>query len=117
MSVPYEQLVGQMREEARGLEECPLPTQDEGTNERNRQLAVSEANYRESKSEDQRCGTCSNFDQSAEMLMCIQGGPIESGDDEPGYCRAWNFICASMQVCNSWQARDGDALPIEAEEI
>ena len=106
MSAPYEQLMGQMREEARGLEECPLPTQDEGTNERNRQLAVSEANYQESTSEEQQCGTCTHFDQSPPMLMCIQGGPIEVGDG-PGYCRVWHFICASTMVCDSWETQVG----------
>tara|TARA_R100000995_G_scaffold74966_1_gene44148 strand:+ start:152 stop:562 length:411 start_codon:yes stop_codon:yes gene_type:complete len=59
-----------------------------------------------------RCGNCSFFDRSDEMLECIEQGLGDQGDPEAsveagelGYCQALDFKCASMRVCVVWAGR------------
>ena len=103
--MPYDQLMGQMKEGAQALTSCPLATQDEGVNDKNRDGAIGEADYRKADAgSETRCGTCTSFDQTPDMLACIQGGPLKVSGGEPGYCRIWHFVCASMMMCESWRA-------------
>tara|TARA_E500000318_G_scaffold108832_1_gene120524 strand:+ start:1412 stop:1795 length:384 start_codon:yes stop_codon:yes gene_type:complete len=81
---------------------CPLPTQDEELNAENQQIAIEEANYRESSLRDalltdEVCGSCSAYNQTDEILKCI-------GDDSggTGYCQIWKFVCKSGNVCDNW---------------
>ena len=59
-----------------------------------------------------RCGNCSFFDRSPQMLECIEQGigdeaapemAVEAG--ELGYCQALDFKCASMRTCMVWAGR------------
>ena len=59
-----------------------------------------------------RCGGCTFFDRSPEMLECIELGLGEESDHEQaveggelGYCNAFDFKCASMRVCLSWAGK------------
>ena len=59
-----------------------------------------------------RCGNCSFFDRSPEILKCIEEGIGDEGDPELavaagelGYCQALDFKCASMRVCIVWAGR------------
>ena len=59
-----------------------------------------------------RCGNCSFFDRSPEILKCIEEGIGDEGDPELavdagelGYCQALDFTCASMRVCIVWAGR------------
>jgi hypothetical protein len=83
-------------------EKCPLPTQDDELNAENRDIAVDEANYREPNTgsafrSDQVCGSCSAYNQTEDMLDCIDD---KSGNT--GYCQIWKFVCMSENVCDSW---------------
>lgn len=81
---------------------CPLPTQNAELNAENQEMAVDEANYREPNTSaafrvDQVCGTCSAYNQTEEMLECIDD---ESGNT--GYCQIWKFVSKSENVCDKW---------------
>jgi hypothetical protein len=59
-----------------------------------------------------RCGNCSFFDRSPNILECIQEGIGNEADPEMaveagelGYCQALDFKCASMRVCVVWAGR------------
>jgi hypothetical protein len=83
-------------------EKCPLPTQDDELNAENRDIAVDEANYREPNissafRSDQVCGSCSAYNQTEDMLDCIDD---ESGNT--GYCQIWKFVCLRENTCDSW---------------
>ena len=59
-----------------------------------------------------RCGNCSFFDRSDDMLECIAKGIGNKADPEMavdagelGYCQALDFKCASMRVCKVWAGR------------
>jgi len=59
-----------------------------------------------------RCGNCSFFDRSPQILQCIAEGIGDEGDPELaveagelGYCQALDFKCASMRVCIVWAGR------------
>ena len=59
-----------------------------------------------------RCGNCSFFDRSPDILDCIEKGIGDQADPEMaveagelGYCQALDFKCASMRVCVVWAGR------------
>ena len=59
-----------------------------------------------------RCGNCSFFERSPQMLECIEKGIGDESDPEMavaagelGYCQALDFKCASMRVCTVWAGR------------
>ena len=59
-----------------------------------------------------RCGNCSFFDRSPDILDCIEKGIGDQADPEMaveagelGYCQALDFKCASMRVCIVWAGR------------
>ena len=131
----YKQTKNQLLNEAATADSCPLATQDLGENTRNRQRCIDEAAYGpanpaldDSGQNDEfwqkyadkwndtvenvktmRCGGCTYFDRSPEMLQCIEMGIGAEGDPETaveggelGYCKGWDFKCASMRVCFTW---------------
>ena len=110
---------------------CPPATQDVAINLKNRQKAIRVANYgpldpnapnsdfwREKaniwriapqQAKRSRCGNCSAFIQTSEMLDCIEQGlgneeddwdVIEAGD--LGFCEMFDFKCASKRTCDAW---------------
>jgi hypothetical protein len=112
------------------FQECPPATQDVATNLKNRQEAIKVAHYGplnpNEPNEDYwkakakmfngdvesakkaRCGNCSFFVQTKNMLDCIAGGindknewdTIDAGD--LGYCEAFDFKCAASRTCDAW---------------
>ena len=63
-----------------------------------------------------RCGNCSAFIQTPEMIKCIEDG-IEAGEEGPehtsyaedvvdsadlGYCELFHFKCAAARTCSAW---------------
>lgn len=80
-----------------GGESCPAPTKDDDLNAENRSIAVEEADYREALRAEYVCGNCSAYNQTEDMLDCIDD---ESGNT--GYCQIWKFVCMSKNVCDSW---------------
>ena len=137
-SPDYNIRIDAMRREAQELEQCPPATQDIGLNMANRQRAIDEASYGpanpqldESGANDEfwqafadkfntsmenamtmRCGNCTFFIRTRELLTCIEAGLGEEGDPETaieggelGYCQAWDFKCASQRTCYSWAGK------------
>lgn len=87
--------VDQMQDDDEG-NTCPLPTQDEKLNTTNLEIAVAEHDYCEAKGE-QACGNCGMFNQSDDMLECMDD---DSG--ETGYCQLLKFMCNKEYTCNEW---------------
>lgn len=111
---------------------CPRSTQDVAENLRNRGRAIEVAKYgpanpalenrpfwrrlaelwgtTEAAAKTMRCGSCAFFDVRPEMLDCIAHGIERLGTDpydvivagELGYCRAFDFKCASSRTCDAW---------------
>lgn len=113
---------------------CPIATQDIHENLENRNHAFKEYGYGpanpELENEDfwaerakewntstdnaktMRCGNCSAFIQTPEMMGCIIGG-IQKEEDETyapevvesadlGYCELFEFKCAADRTCSAW---------------
>jgi len=113
---------------------CPLATQDIKVNLENRNRAFAEYGYGpanpELENEDfwaqkaeewntstdnaktMRCGNCSAFIQTPEMIGCIIGG-IQKEEDETyapevvesaglGFCELFEFKCAADRTCSAW---------------
>jgi hypothetical protein len=76
---------------------CPLPTQDDALNAENRAIAIDEAAYGSPIDPTKICGNCAAYNQSDEMLKCI-----EDDSEELGYCQIWKFVCESVNACDSW---------------
>ena len=58
-----------------------------------------------------RCGNCSAFIQTSEMLQCIHDGIDEEKDSyaqdvmdsaKLGYCELFDFKCAADRTCSAW---------------
>lgn len=95
-AIPVDKLVSS------GDNACPVATQDEELNAKNREEAVLEANYRDPSigsafRADDVCGSCAAYNQTQDMLACI-------GDDSgnTGYCQIWKFVCEAEKTCDSW---------------
>tara|TARA_R110000822_G_scaffold25762_10_gene77901 strand:+ start:1487 stop:1912 length:426 start_codon:yes stop_codon:yes gene_type:complete len=134
----YDDMMDTMRRGAQTQEACPPATGNIQLNMENRQKPIDEANYGpanpalDETGENQefwqtyadkfndsvenvmtmRCGGCTFFDQSPEILECIELGLGDEADPEAaieggdlGYCDAFDFKCASMRVCFSWAGR------------
>jgi hypothetical protein len=81
---------------------CPLPTQDPELNEMNRDMAIADHNYREPNTgvsfrSDQVCGSCAMYNQTEDILECIED---ESGNT--GYCQSLKFVCIKENTCDLW---------------
>ena len=114
---------------------CPIATHDIHVNLKNRDKAFKEYGYGPANPElsngafwnkkanewatsiDQaktmRCGNCSAFIQTPEMLECIRTGIDEEPKDESfaqdvidsaklGYCELFDFKCAADRTCSAW---------------
>lgn len=93
--------VDEMEQDEEG-ENCPLPTQDPELNARNKQTAVTEANYREQNTGaafrvTKQCGNCAAYNITEEILDCI-GEDVE----DMGYCQIYKFVCGEYNVCDDW---------------
>ena len=116
--------------------ECPVVTHDIKLNLKNRDWAFKNVGYGpanpnepnkefwSAKSDEwqtpvetaktMRCGNCSAFIQTPEMMDCIVNGiQGEESDNETyasevvngaslGYCELFEFKCAADRVCGSW---------------
>jgi hypothetical protein len=115
---------------------CPVATQDVAVNLANRQHAIDTANYGPlnpalpntvfwlakadmwntdvATAKTSRCGNCSFFVQTTEILNCIDQGLSAggaTGDEwdsvaggQLGYCEAFDFKCRSERTCDAWAA-------------
>lgn len=87
--------------------ECPISTQDQKVNDRNKAEAVNKANYAECETEEYSCGKCARFIQTPEMMDCMVSGLPEEmqdivDDDDIGYCARWDFRCTAEYTCDRW---------------
>ena len=115
------------------LDTCPIATHDIKENLKNRDWAFKNVGYGPANPEEpneifwadkakewnttteqaktMRCGNCSAFIQTSEMMDCIRKGidADESGYAEDvvdsaglGYCELFDFKCAASRNCNAW---------------
>jgi hypothetical protein len=116
--------------------ECPVVTHDIKLNLKNRDWAFKNVGYGPANPDEpnkefwsaradewqtpvetaktMRCGNCSAFIQTPEMMECIVSGiQGEESDDETyanevvdgaslGYCELFEFKCAADRTCGSW---------------
>jgi hypothetical protein len=118
-------------------EACPIATQDIPTNLKNRQTAIDKANYGPlnpnlpnrtfwmakaaqfgstvAEAKTSRCSNCAMFNQTQQILDCIDKGIAAGGSGTQdawdsvnagnlGYCEAWDFKCAGNRTCAAWVA-------------
>ena len=117
------------------MKECPVVTHDIKLNLKNRDWAfknvgygpanpdspenfwqerAAEWNTTPKNAQTMRCGNCSAFIQTPEMMECIVSGiQGEESDDETyapevvdsaklGYCELFEFKCAADRTCSAW---------------
>lgn len=117
------------------MKECPVVTHDIKLNLKNRDWAfknvgygpanpdspenfwqerAAEWNTTPKNAQTMRCGNCSAFIQTPEMMQCIVSGiQGEESDDETyapevvdsaklGYCELFEFKCAADRTCSAW---------------
>jgi len=129
------------------MAECPIATRDMTLNLQNRGKAIEKADYgpmdpRQPNDEywmrmasrwnttpdearEMRCGNCAAFDQSDEMLQCIEDGLSEDREEDAmevvdagdlGYCEIFDFKCAAARTCNAWVVSEDDEEDSEEDE-
>lgn len=112
---------------------CPIATQDVKTNLKNRDWAFKNVGYGPANPDEpnnefwkakadewqtdvkqaktMRCGNCSAFIQTPEILECIRSGIDKEKDSYAedvmesaglGYCELFDFKCADSRTCNAW---------------
>ena len=112
---------------------CPVATQDVKTNLKNRDWAFKNVGYGPAnpnepnsafwnakanewqtevkQAKSMRCGNCSAFIQTPEMLECIRSGIDEDKQSYAedvvesaglGFCELFDFKCADTRTCNAW---------------
>jgi hypothetical protein len=87
---------------------CPVATHDGVMNHTNKQVAIHEHDYGPATDPNKRCGNCGYFNQTLNMLDCIEEGMEvneildKTKNPELGYCQLFHFICSAKNVCNSW---------------
>lgn len=112
---------------------CPIATQDVKTNLKNRDWAFKNVGYGPAnpnepnnefwkakadewqtdvkQAKTMRCGNCSAFIQTPEILECIRSGIDKEKDSYAedvmesaglGYCELFDFKCADSRTCNAW---------------
>ena len=112
---------------------CPLATHDLTMNLKNRGKAIDKAMYgpmnpnepnedywrkmaskwdtSPEEAKTMRCGNCSAFNKTSEMIKCIEDGlapdrmkdameVVEAGD--LGFCEVFDFKCAAKRTCAAW---------------
>jgi hypothetical protein len=119
--------------EAEGSGDCPVATGDLTINLQNRGKAIEKADYgpmdpnlpndeywkrmgdkwgeSPENAKKMLCGNCSAFNQTSEMMSCIEKGlsPDRMGDamevveaGDLGFCEIFDFKCAAKRTCASW---------------
>ena len=130
--------------------ECPVVTHDIKLNLKNRDWAFKNVGYGpanpdepnkefwSAKSDEwqtpvetaktMRCGNCSAFIQTPEMMDCIVSGiQGEESDNETyasevvassniGYCELFEFKCAADRVCSAWLIGGPTTKPMTTKE-
>jgi hypothetical protein len=112
---------------------CPLATHDVKENLKNRDWAFKNVGYGPANPEEpnkvfwverakewnttpdeaktMRCGNCSAFIQTSEMMDCISKGIDAEKDSYAedvvdsaglGYCELFDFKCAASRTCSAW---------------
>jgi hypothetical protein len=112
---------------------CPIATHDIETNLKHRDWAFKNVGYGpanpkepndefwQAKADEwqtdveeaktMRCGNCSAFIQTPEILDCIRNGIDKEKDSyaedvmesaDLGYCELFDFKCAASRTCNAW---------------
>src|SRR5512137_2319493 len=115
------------------MKSCPIATHDIHVNLKHRDKAFKEYGYGPANPElsngafwnekanewqtsieqakSMRCGNCSAFIQTSQMLKCIHDGidPDEEGYAQEvmdsaklGYCELFDFKCAADRTCSAW---------------
>jgi hypothetical protein len=115
------------------MKTCPIATHDIHVNLKNRDKAFKEYGYGPanpelsngafwnekanewqtsiSQAKSMRCGNCSAFIQTSEMLECIRNGidddkegyaQIVMDSAKLGYCELFDFKCAADRTCSAW---------------
>ena len=129
------------------MAECPIATRDMTMNLQNRGKAIEKADYgpmdpcqpndeywmrmasrwntTPDEAREMRCGNCAAFDQSDEMLQCIEDGLSEDREEDAmevvdagdlGYCEIFDFKCAAARTCNAWVVSEDDEEDSEEDE-
>jgi hypothetical protein len=130
--------------------ECPLATHDIKVNLKQRDWAFKNVGYGPANPElpnnefwqdkadewqtpvkdakTMRCGNCSAFIQTPEMMDCIVNGiQGEESDNETyanevvdgadlGYCELFEFKCAADRTCSAWLVGGPTTKPMTAKE-
>jgi hypothetical protein len=112
---------------------CPIETHDIKANLKNRDWAFKNVGYGPANPDEpnsafwnakanewqtevkqaksMRCGNCSAFIQTPQMLECIRAGIDEEKDSYAedvvesaglGFCELFDFKCADTRTCNAW---------------
>jgi hypothetical protein len=92
--------------EAKGVDSCPVATQDKELSDFNRGVAAQSRKVAYMHPEDaikilelaeqgKLCGNCAAYDISPKMVAC--GGADEEGTY--GYCKMHDFSCAAEKTC------------------
>ena len=110
---------------------CPMATQDIELNLKNREKAIKVAMYgpmnpqlpntdywkkiaikwsvSPEEAKQSMCGNCGAFDQSAEIIACIEQGIGDEKEADKfidktdlGYCEIFDFKCAATRTCAAW---------------
>lgn len=117
------------------MKTCPIETQDIKLNLKNRDWAFKNVGYGPANPEEpedfwdkradewnttpenaqtMRCGNCSAFIQTPEMMKCIKDGlQGDESDNETyvpevissaklGFCELFSFKCAADRTCSAW---------------
>lgn len=113
--------------------QCPIETQDVKENLKKRDWAFKNVGYGPanpelpngafwndkanewqtslSQAKSMRCGNCSAFIQTPEMLECIRSGIDKETDSfaqdvvdsaKLGFCELFDFKCAADRTCSAW---------------
>lgn len=59
----------------------------------------------------QRCGNCSYYENTPEMLEQMEAIPLNKydlydGQAQRGYCHKLDFICHNSRLCSVWEAKE-----------
>jgi hypothetical protein len=92
---------------------CPIETQDAELNEKNKEAAMLDVNYRSPEDStaftlSEVCGNCEYYNQTTKMKECIG-----TDTDEVGYCQLLKFVCRAENTCDEWE----EGGPIKDDDI
>jgi len=96
---------------------CPVATHDEVMNDSNKEVAIQEHGYGPAQVMDKRCGNCGYFNQTLNMLDCIETGMEVEDVTKVGYCTLFHFVCSEKNTCDSWMKGGPITNYIEEEDV